>query len=103
MMVMPVMTVPAVVVTPVMVVPVAMMPVMMVTVVPTHLHGLHLIDFALRDNRWFNVDHSRYKCVARNRGYGRSLCAHSEKDRARDQSGTEFQEIPKLHHLTPLS
>ena len=103
MMVMPVMTVPAVVVTPVMVVPVAMMPVMMVTVVPTHLHGLHLIDFALRDDRRLNVDHSgQSQRVARDRRYGRGLCARCQQDRARDQSSTEIQEIPKFHDLMPF-
>ena len=95
MMVMPVMTVPAVV-TPVVVVP--------VMVVPAHLHGLHLIDFVLRDDRRLNVYHSRHgRCVARDRRYGRSLCARSQQDRACDQSSTEIQEIPKFHDFMPLS
>jgi hypothetical protein len=95
-MMMPVMMMPAVV-TPVVMVPVTVM-------MPTHLHGLHLIDFALRDDRRFNVDHSGHRQrVARDRRYGRSLCAHSQQDRARDQSGTELQEIPKFHYLMPLS
>jgi hypothetical protein len=88
--VMPMMTVPAVVV-----------PVM---VMPAYLHGLHLIDFVLRDDRRLNVYHSRHgRCVARDRRYGRSLCARSQQDRARDQSSTEIQEIPKFHDFMPLS
>ena len=91
---------------PVTVVPMVMMPVVMVPVVmmPTHLHRLHLIDFALRDDRRFNVDHSGHgQRVARDRRYGRSLRAHGQQDHARDQPGTELQEIPKFHHLMPLS
>ena len=93
--VVPVMMMPAVV-TPVMVVP--------MIVVPTHLHGLHLIDFALRDDRRLNVYHSgQSQRVARYRRYRRGLCARSQQDRARDQSSTEIQEIPKFHDLMPLS
>ena len=92
--VVPVMMMPAVV-TPVMVVP--------MIVVPTHLHGLHLIDFALRDDRRLNVDHSgQSQRVARDRRYGRGLCARCQQDRARDQSSTEIQEIPKFHDLMPF-
>ena len=92
--VMPVMAVPAVV-TPVTVVPVAVM--------PAHLHGLHLIDFILRHDRRLNVDNSRHgRCVTRDRRYGRSLCARSQQDRARNQSSTEIQEIPKFHDLSPF-
>ena len=99
-----------VMVMPVPVVPVTTMPavvtpvVMVVTVMPTHLHGFQPIDFALRDDRRFNVDQSGHgQRVARDRRYGRGLCARSQQDRARDQSGTELQEIPKFHHLMPLS
>jgi hypothetical protein len=91
---------------PVMVVPVMMVPVVVVPmmVMPMHQHGLHLIDFALRDDRRFNVDHSWHgQRVARDRRHGRSLCARSQQDRAGDQSGTELQEIPKFHRLMPLS
>lgn len=72
---------------PVMVMPVTMVPMVMVPVVvmPMHQHGLHLIDFALRDDRRLNVDHSGHaQRVARDRRYGRSLCARSQQDRARD-------------------
>ena len=94
-MVMPVVTVPAVVT------PVAVVPVM---VMPAHLHGLHLIDFVLRDDRRLNVYHSRHgRHVARDRRYGSRLCARSQQDRARDQSSTEIQEIPKFHDFMPLS
>ena len=77
---------------PVMVMPVTMAPMVMVPVVvmpvmvmPMHQHGLHLIYFALRDDRRLNVDHSGHaQRVARDRRYGRSLCARSQQDRARD-------------------
>ena len=91
----PVMTMPAVV-TPVVVVPVVMM--------PAHLHGLHLIDFVLRDDRRLNACDSRHaRRMARDRRYGSSLCARSQQDRACDQSSTEIQEIPEFHDFMPLS
>ena len=91
----PVMTMPAVV-TPVVVVPVVMM--------PAHLHGLHLIDFVLRDDRRLNVCDSRHgRRMARDRRHGSSLCAYSQQDRACDQSSTEIKEIPKFHDFMPLS
>ena len=91
----PVMMVPAVV-TPVVVVPVVVM--------PAHLHGLHLIDFVLRDDRLINICDSRHgRRMARDRRYGSSLRARSQQDRARDQSSTEIQEIPKFHDFMPLS
>jgi predicted RNA polymerase sigma factor len=87
-------------VVPVMMMPVAVVPMM---VVPAHLHGLHLIDFALRDDRRLNVYHSGHsQRVARDQRYGRGLCARSQQDRARDQSSTEIQEIPKFHDLMPF-
>lgn len=86
---------------PAVVTPVAVVPVM---VMPAHLHGLHLIDFVLRHDRRFNVCHGRHdRRVARDRRYGSSLRARSEQDRARDQSSTEIQEIPKFHDFMPLS
>jgi hypothetical protein len=98
--VMPVTMVPAMMM-PAVVTPVAVVPVM---VMPAHLHGLHLIDFVLRDDRRLNVYHSRHgRHVARDRRYGSRLCARSQQDRARDQSSTEIQEIPKFHHFKPLS
>ena len=91
----PVMTMPAVV-TPVVVVPVVMM--------PAHLHGLHLIDFVLRDDRRLNACDSRHgRRMARDRRYGSSLRARSQQDRACDQSSTEIKEIPKFHDFMPLS
>jgi hypothetical protein len=98
--VMPVTMMPAVV-TPVAMVPVMVMPVM---VMPAHLHGLHLIDFVLRDDRRLNVCDSRHgRRMARDRRYGSSLRARSQQDRACDQSSTEIQEIPKFHDFMPLS
>jgi hypothetical protein len=91
----PVMMVPAVV-TPVVVVPVVVM--------PAHLHGLHLIDFVLRNDRRLNVCDSRHgRRMARDRRHGSSLCAYSQQDRACDQSSTEIQEISKFHDFMPLS
>lgn len=85
----PVMTMPAVV-TPVMVVPVMMM--------PAHLHRLHLVDFVLGDDGWLDADRRRRnRCMGWR--YGRSLRACGKQDRARDQSSTEFQEIPKFHDV----
>jgi hypothetical protein len=90
-----------VVVVPVVVMPMAMMPVMAMIM---HLQGLHLVDFVLRYDCRLHVCHSRHsQRVARDRRYGCSLCAHSQQDRARNQTSTEFQEIPKFHHLMPLS
>lgn len=90
-----------VMVVPVMTVPVAVMPVVMM---PAHLHGLHLVDFVLRDDRRFNTCDSRHtRRLARDRRYGSSLCARSQQDRACDQSSTEIQEIPKFHDFKPLS
>jgi hypothetical protein len=40
--------------------------------------------------------------VARDWRYGRSLCARSQQDHARDQSSAEIQEIPKFHDLSPF-
>ena len=95
-----------VVVVPVMMMPAVVTPVVMVPVMvmPAHLHGLHLIDFVLRDDRRLNACDSRHtRRVARDRRYGSSLCARSQQDRACDQSSTEIQEIPKFHHFKPLS
>jgi|ERR1700733_12059346 hypothetical protein len=93
--VVPMMTVPAVV-TPVVMVPVVVM--------PAHLHGLHLIDFVLRNDRRLNACDNRHaRCMARDRRYGSSLCARSQQDRACDQSSTEIKEIPKFHDFMPLS
>ena len=93
--VVPMMTVPAVV-TPVVMVPVVVM--------PAHLHGLHLIDFVLRNDRRLNAcDNPHARCMARDRRYGSSLCARSQQDRACDQSSTEIKEIPKFHDFMPLS
>lgn len=44
----------------VMPVPVVTPVVVPVMVMPAHLHGLHLIDFVLRDDRRLNVCHSRH-------------------------------------------
>ena len=91
---------------PMMVVPVMMAPMVAVPVVvmPAHLHGLHLIDFVLRDDRRLNACDSRHgRRMARDRRYGSSLGARSEQDRACDQSSTEIQEIPKFHDVMPLS
>ena len=88
-------------VVPVMMMPVAVVPMM---VVPAHLHGLHLIDFVLRDDRRLNACDSRHgRRMARDRRYGSSLCARCQQDRACDQSSTEIQEIPKFHDFMPLS
>ena len=90
----------------VMVVPAVMTPVVVVSVVvmPAHLHGLHLIDFVLRDDRRLNVCDSRHgRRMARDRRYGSSLRTRSQQDRACDQSSTEIQEISKFHDFMPLS
>ena len=95
-----------VVVVPVMMMPAVVTPVVMVPVVvmPAHLHGLHLIDFVLRDDRRLNACDSRHaRRVARDRRYGSSLRTPRQQDRARDQSSTEIQEIPKFHEFMPLS
>ena len=73
-------------------------------VIPAYLYRLHLVDFALRHDRRFDVSHRRYgRRLARERRYGSSLCACSKHDRARDQSSTEIQEIPEFHDVMPLS
>ena len=94
-----------VVVVPVMMMPAVVTPVVMVPVVvmPAHLHGLHLIDFVLRDDRRLNACDSRHaRRVARDRRYGSSLCARSQQDRARNQSSAEIQETRKFHDVMPL-
>ena len=94
------------VVVPVMMMPALMTPVVVVPVVvmPAHLHGLHLIDFVLRDDRRLNACDSRHgRRMARDRRYGSSLRARSQQDRACDQSSTEIKEIPKFHDFMPLS
>lgn len=93
-----------------MAVPVAMMPMMAmpavmapmavvpVTVMPVHLHRLHLVDFVLGNDGRLDADRRRRNhCMGWR--YGRSLRACSKQDRARDQSSTEFQEIPKFHDV----
>jgi hypothetical protein len=94
------------VVAPVPVVPMMMMPAVVtpVVVMPAHLHGLHLIDFVLRDDRRLNICDSRHgRRMARDRRYGSSLRTRSQQDRACDQSSTEIQEIPEFHDFMPLS
>src|SRR5580658_2094024 len=96
----PVPVVPAMMM-PAVVTPVAVVPVM---VMPAHLHGLHLIDFVLRDDRRLDAYRGRHgRHLTRDWRYGSSLCARSQQDRARDQSSTEIQEIPKFHDVMPLS
>jgi hypothetical protein len=95
-----------VVVVPVMMMPAVVTPVVMVpmVVMPAHLHGPHLIDFVLRDDRRLNACDSRHaRRTARDRRYGSSLRARSQQDRACDQSSTEINEIPKFHDFMPLS
>ena len=96
----PVMTVPMVVM------PMAMVPVMMVpvvTVMPVHLDRLDLIDFVLRHDCWLDARRRRHaRRLTRDRCYGSALRACGKHDRARDQSSTEIQEIPKLHEFMPL-
>jgi len=91
---MPVMTMPAVVM-PAMV-PMAVMPVMVV--MPAHLHRLDLVDFVLGNDGRLDVDRRRRNRCMGGR-YRRSLRACSKQERARDQSGTEFEEIPKFHDV----
>jgi hypothetical protein len=97
------MAVMPVTVVPAMMVPAVVTPVAVVMAMPTHLHGLHLIDFVLRHDRRLNVDNSRHgRCVTRDRRYGSSLCACGKQDRACDQSSTEIQETRKFHDVMPL-
>ena len=102
--VMPVVVVPMTVV-PMM--PMAVMPMVPVMVVPVmmmpaHLHGLHLVDFVLRHDCRLNGNRRRNDRRTHRR-YRRSLCGCSKQERARDQSSTELQEIPKFHNFMPLS
>jgi hypothetical protein len=77
-------------------VPVAVMPVMVV--MPAHLHRLHLVDFVLRNDGRLDADRRRRnRCMGWR--YGRSLRACGKQKRARDQSSTKFQEIPKFHDV----
>lgn len=93
----PVMMMPAVV--PMMVMPMVVMPVMVVV----HLDRLHVVDFVLRHDRQLNVCRRHGRRLARERRYGSGLRACGKHDRARDQSGTKFHEIPKFHNVMPLS
>lgn len=86
---------------PMAVIPVVMMPVVMV--MPAHLHRLDPIDLVLRHDR--RLDLCRRRCarrLARDRRYGSGLRACGKHDRARDQSSTEIQEIPKFHEFMPF-
>jgi hypothetical protein len=90
---------------PMVVMPMAMVPAMMVPVVmvmPVHLNRLDLIDFVLRHDRRLNARRRHARRLTRERRYGSGLRACGKHDRARDQSGTEIQEIPKFHHDMPL-
>ncbi|HET7889725.1 MAG TPA: hypothetical protein VFL62_26130 [Bradyrhizobium sp.] len=84
---------------PVMAMPVTMMP---MTVMPVHLHRLHLIDFVLGNDGRVDADRRRH-ARRKSRRHGRSLCAYSQQDRARNQSGTEIEEMPEFHEFKPLS
>lgn len=86
---------------PTVVVPVTMVPVVMV--MPVHQHRLDLIDFVLRHDRRLNACRRRQdRRLTRDRRHGSGLRACGKHDRARDQSGTEIQEIPKFHNVMPL-
>ena len=81
-----------------MVVPMAMVPVVMV--MPVHLDRLDLVDFVLRHDRGRNARRRHSRRL--DRRHGSSLRACGKHDRARDQSSTDIQEIPKFHDVMPL-
>ena len=94
------MTVPMMM-TPMAMVPVMMMPMMMV--MPVHLDRLDLVDFVLRHDRRLDLCRRRRgRRQTRDRRYGSGLRACGKHDRARDQSSTEIQEIPKFHEFMPF-
>jgi hypothetical protein len=90
-------------VVPVMMMPMAVMPVVMVPVVmvmPAHLQRLDLIDLVLRHDRRLDIcRRRRARRLARDRCDRGRLRACGKHDRARDQSGTEIQEIPRFHEF----
>lgn len=90
---------------PVMVMPAVMVPMVMVVpmMVVMHLNRLHLVDFVLRHDRLLDVCHWHGRRLPCERRHWRGLRACGKHDRARDQSGTEFQQIPKFHKVMPLS
>ena len=88
----------------------AMMPMMMmmpmvtvpVMVMPAHFDRLHPADAVLRYDGLFNC--RRHVCQpACERRHRSSLCACGKHDRARGQSSTEIQEVPRFHDVMPLS
>ena len=90
---------------PVMAMPVMMVPVVMVVpmVAIVHLDRLDVVDFALRHDRLLDVCRRHGRRLARERRQRSRLSACGKHDRARDQSGTEFQQIPKFHDVMHLS
>lgn len=89
------------VMTPMAMVPVMMVPMMMV--MPAHLDRLDPIDFVLRHHRRLDLCRRRYvRRLTRERHHGSGLRACGKHDRARDQSSTEIQEIPKFHEFMPF-
>ena len=81
------------------VMPMVTVPVM---VMPARFDGLHPAGAVLRDDRLFNCRRPDRR-LANERRHGSSLRAGGKHERARGQSSTEIQEIPKFHDVTPLS